>query len=88
MSTVTESGSGGSGVGVITGFEEAGEGDDYDRQLAQVRLKVEGLTQRSQVEWLGLQAVRPSLDLHSPSEAANLYIPLPNKIIETSSLYN
>lgn len=95
MLTNTESGSGGSRAGVITGFEDGGDEDEYFRQLLEVWAKTDDLmsageiaslesAKRPGVDWLGLQALRPSLDLFPPSEAAIFITPIPEMPEENS----
>jgi hypothetical protein len=95
MSVITGSGSGGSGIEVKTGFDDD---DDYARQLAKLEAQIDGKpfeelpitepVKRPAIDWLGFQALRAGLGLHSPSEAAILQIPIPDETLDTHSLYN
>jgi hypothetical protein len=94
MATMTANGSGGSRLGEITNFDGS---DDFDRQLAEIKGKVDGIdigeialrgmVPRPSVDWLGLQAMRPSLGLHRPSEAAILQMPVLEPL-EVNGQYN
>jgi hypothetical protein len=92
-----ESGSGGSGTGVITTFEDGDWDGGYRKRLEEVGEKVDSIDafidetaklvkspNPATIDWLGKHSLRPQLDLPRLEEVTNPYMPVP----ESSSIHN